>query len=74
MGCDMVVALQQATAQGNALFGLNRHDTEPARHTLCRIAGGQHAPDEVLRFAGLVLPQVRRTCIVLGSQPRGSGA
>ena len=29
MGCDMVVALKQATVQGNTLFGLNHHDITP---------------------------------------------
>src|ERR1700735_3134769 len=41
MGCDMMVALKQATVQGNVLFGLNHHDVTPSRPSLCRLAGAQ---------------------------------
>jgi hypothetical protein len=72
MGCDMVVALNSATVQGNTLFGLNHHDAGPARHELCRLAGVQHAPDEVLRCGSLTIPQARKTSTVLGSRPCGA--
>jgi len=69
MGFDMVVALNQADVQGCTLFGLNYHGAHRHRPVPRRFVAAVHAPDEVLRFGDLHLPQVRRTCTVLGMQP-----
>jgi hypothetical protein len=72
MGCDMVVALGKATVQENTLFGINYHGPGRHVHSLQRLVGRSHAPDEVLRLGPLQLPEVRQTCTVLGNQPQGS--
>ncbi len=69
MGCDMVVALNEATVQGHTLVGINHHDFRPQVQCLRRIAGAVHAPDEMLRLGPILLPQMRRTFTVLGNQP-----
>jgi hypothetical protein len=71
MGCDMVVALGQATANGQTLFGLNCHGPRAQGLRLRRHAGQMHAPGSVIRASAGVLPQARRTYTVLGCGARG---
>src|SRR5262249_12769181 len=71
MGCDMVVALARATAEGGTLLGHN--STRPARErqTLVRLVGRAFAPGESVRTSYLERPRVRQTFTVLGSRPAG---
>jgi len=66
MGCDMVVALGQATANGQTLFGLICHGPLAHGPRLRRHGGQMHAPGSVIRTSAGELPQARRTYTVLG--------
>lgn len=69
MGCDVVVALGQATVDGVTLFGQNCD--QPAGHypALCRTPAVAHAGDEWIRTPRWELPQARQTYTVLASRP-----
>ncbi len=69
MGCDMIVALGQATVNGHTLFGLNSHRPPRQSQALRRLPGRAFALGETVRTQHLVLPQARHTFTVLGSQP-----
>jgi dipeptidase len=71
MGSDLVVALGQATVNGQTLFGQNCH--RPAGETLAlrRVPGKTFAPDETVKTAHAELPQVRQTYTALGAQAPG---
>jgi dipeptidase len=69
MGCDMVVALGQATVDGQTLFGQNSDRPGYEGRLLGRYTGGEHVPGEVVRTQYLQLPQIRRTYTVIASQP-----
>jgi secernin len=71
MGCDIVVARGEATADGQTLFGLNCH--RPARESpsLRRTPGRDFALGEKVRTQFLELPQARKTYTALGLQPPG---
>jgi hypothetical protein len=71
MGCDMVVALDQATVNGQKLFGLNWHGPRGPWPVLRRLAGQMHAPGAVIKTRYHELPQARQTYTVLGCGPRG---
>lgn len=71
MGCDMIVALGQATVNGHTLIGLNSHRLPRQGQTLCLQKGRPFALGETLRTQHLVLPQARQVFTVLGSQPLG---
>ncbi len=71
MGCDMLVALSQATQDGGTLFGHNCNRPEGEEVSLLRVAGRAFAPGESIQAGDVVLPQVRRTWTVLAS--RGPG-
>jgi hypothetical protein len=71
MVSDMLVALQQATANGTSLFALNHHALAPARHQIYKQLASAHEPGSVACTNGLTVPQVRHTCGVLGLQPAG---
>lgn len=71
MGCDMVMAVGQATGQQGSLVGVNEHGTPP-RNQVRRWPRKTHAADESIRLGMLELPQMRETCAVLGSQPQGA--
>ncbi len=68
MGCDMVLALGRATADGRTLFG--RNATHPA--TVCRLPGRTFAADEIVRATHVRLPQARQTFTVVGTRPDGA--
>src|SRR5438105_2480959 len=72
MGCDMAVALGQATIERNTLFGLNYHSFLPQDLALRRLPGRVYAADEILKLPQLDLPQARQTYTVLGNQPTGT--
>jgi secernin len=71
MGCDMLVALGPATVNGQTLFGLNTHRPPREPQTLHKVPGRSYALGELVHAQFVGLPQVRRTCTVLGSQPHG---
>src|SRR5258707_9665400 len=68
MGCDILVALAPATADGRTLFALNSHHHARQPQTLRRCPGRAYAPGEVVRTPLLELPQARQTCTVLASR------
>lgn len=67
MGCDMVVALGQATVNGLCLFGLNRHGPRAPWPVLRRTIGAEYPPGARIKTSRLEVPQVRQTYTVLGS-------
>ncbi len=69
MGCDMVVAVGSATANGKALFGSNCHNLALACHSLRRLPRKEHALGEMEQAQYVQLPQARQTFTVLGCQP-----
>lgn len=71
MGCDLVVALSQATARGLTLFGANCHRPTRECQTLRLVPGRAFAVGETLKTTHLELPQVRQSVTVLGSQLHG---
>lgn len=73
MGCDMVVALGQATVDGYTVFGQN--STSPPRGsgarivpTLMRSPGRAFALGEKVTLDFIEIPQARQTCTVVGIQ------
>ncbi len=70
MGCDMVVALGQATVNGQKLFGLNLHSPQPDWPIPRRLPGQCHSAGTTLRTSSHELTQVRQTFTVLGVGPR----
>ncbi|MCI0380334.1 MAG: hypothetical protein L0215_22345 [Gemmataceae bacterium] len=70
MACDLVVALNPATADGAKLFGLNCHELSPRPISLRRCAGQIHTPGDVLMTKHHRIPQPRQTWTVLGVGPR----
>jgi hypothetical protein len=71
MGSDMLVALQEASADGTTLFGLNHHAAAAERHTLQMVHGSLHDTGAVIALGGLNIPQARQTFAALGVQPTG---
>src|SRR5438105_4187171 len=71
MGCDMVVALGQATVNGHKIFGLNAHGPRARWPVLRRCAGQLHAPGSVVKTRSHEVPEHRQTFAVLGCGPRG---
>jgi secernin len=71
MGCDLVVALGEATADGQTLFGLNCHRPALEFVFLRREPGRDFALGEKVRTQFLELPQARKTYTALGLQPPG---
>lgn len=69
MGCDMIVALGPATANGSAFFALNCHGlaTQPKKMVLQ--PGKPHAVEEKILAQYLELPQSKQTFTTLGYQP-----
>lgn len=72
MGCDMVVALGRATADGCTLFGHNAGLGAGRDCSLVFAPGRAFAPGEVVQTRHIAIPQVRGTFTVLGSRPEGS--
>src|ERR1051325_2661055 len=71
MGCDMVVALDRATAQGRTLFGQNTGRPVPDRLRLHRNPARAFAPGETVSTGLVELPQCRSTFTVVGTQAAG---
>ncbi len=77
MGCDMVVALGQATVDGYTLFGQN--STSPLQGvdggrsgpSLARCPGRAFALGEKLTADFIEIPQARQTYTIVGIQTRG---
>lgn len=69
LGCDTVVALADAAADGVVVFGKNsdRPPGEPQAPVLLERA--THAPGATVRCQYVEIPQVRETARVLGSRP-----
>lgn len=69
LGCDTIVALAGATADGVVLFGKNsdRPPGEPQAPVL--IERATHAAGSTTRCQYVEIPQVRETARVLGSRP-----
>lgn len=69
LGCDTIVALADAAADGVVLFGKNsdRPPGEPQAPVL--IEHATHAPGATVRCQYVEIPQVRETARVLGSRP-----
>lgn len=72
MGCDLVVALGRATADGRTLFGQNSNLRAGQCLALCRADGRAFVAGEKVATPHVELPQVRQTYTVLAS--RGEGA
>jgi dipeptidase len=72
MGSDLVVALGQATNNGQTLFAQNCHRSPAEYPSLRRVAGRAFAPDDLVKTPHAELPQARQTFTVLGSQPPGA--
>jgi dipeptidase len=71
MGCDSVVVLGRATADGLTLFG-QYSDADPRRgHTPCRTVSRSFTPGEKVFTQYLELPQARQVYAVLGRRPSG---
>lgn len=71
MGSDMIVALKEACANGNTLFGLNLHAPPTRRHSVV-VSGGQlHEAGETVSIGERRLPQPKQTYSVVGLQPAG---
>jgi secernin len=71
MGCDMVVALARATADGQTLFGHNSNRPRGEAQTVVRTPARSHAVGEKVRTPALELPQARQTYAVLAGRPAG---
>jgi secernin len=71
MANDMVVALNEASANGNTLFGLNYLGTADDRSSVKVVRGKTHDAGEMARCSLLTFPQARQTFTVLGIQPAG---
>ncbi|HZY83604.1 MAG TPA: carcinine hydrolase/isopenicillin-N N-acyltransferase family protein [Gemmataceae bacterium] len=71
MGCDMVVALARATADGQTLFGHNSNRPRGEAQAVVRTAGKDHTPGEKVRAPALELPEARHTHAVLANRPAG---
>ena len=72
MGSDMIVTMQEASANGTTLFGMNHHDSSATRHALHLVRGQMHDAGEEIHLGMLELPQARQTFTVLGMQPIGA--
>src|SRR5947209_1595409 len=72
MGCDMVVALDRATAHARTLFGQNTGRPVPERQRLHRSGARCYAPGESVSTGLLELPQARATFTAIGSQCAGT--
>jgi dipeptidase len=71
MGCDMVVALGRATADGQTLFGHNSDRPLPHNQLLRRVPGREFAAGEKTQAQFRDVWQVRQTWTVVGCQPHG---
>jgi secernin len=71
MGCDMVVALDRATAHGRTLFGQNTGRPVPERLRLQRTPARSYAPGESVNTGLVEVAQCRATLAVLGTQTAG---
>ena len=66
MGCEMATALPGATLDGSTLFAHNSNRPADEGQSLFWLSGRDHAVGESVRVGRLDLPQVRRTCALLG--------
>lgn len=71
MGSDMLVALKEASANGNTLFGLNQYAADDTRRHVCRMPAQTLAAGEMIHAVSFSVPQVRQTYALLGVQPAG---
>ena len=71
MASDMIVALQEASADGSTLFGLNHHAALTMRHGVHLAPSQTHEPGETTHHCALEVPQARQTFAALGLQPIG---
>jgi secernin len=67
----MVVALGEATVQGQTLFAHNSDQQPQDIQVLERVPGRAHEAGENVAVQFLAIPQARHTLTVLGSQPAG---
>jgi hypothetical protein len=70
-GCDMAAALPAATADGRTLFGWVGARPAGEGLALYWAPPRDHAPGTTARAQHVAVPQVRRTCGVLGARPAG---
>jgi secernin len=68
-GCDTLVALPEATADGSTLFGKNSDRPCLECQPLVQFPPRRHAKGSRVQCQYLTLPQVRKTHGFLGSQP-----
>ncbi len=71
MGCDMLVALGRATADGQTIFAMNSDHRLSPEHPICREPRKKSTTGEKVRTQFLVIPEVRETCAVVAVQPSG---
>jgi secernin len=71
MAGDMMVALGDATVEGQTLFAHNSDQHAHEAEILQRVSGRAHEPGEKTATQFLELPQARHTVTVVASQPSG---
>lgn len=69
LGCDTLVALPPATADGSALFAKNSDRPAAEAQPLIQLPARRHRPGSRVRCQYVSIPQVRETRGFIGSQP-----
>jgi secernin len=69
LGCDTLVALPSATADGSTLFAKNSDRLAMECQPLVQVPPGRHRPSSQVRCQYISIPQVRETHGFIGSQP-----
>lgn len=69
MGCDTLVALPPATADGVALFAKNSDRPPRECQRLVQLPRRRHAKGTLVRCQYVDIPEVEETAAVIGSQP-----
>jgi hypothetical protein len=72
MGSDMILALQEASANRTTIFGLNHHAEGRVRHAVRIVPAMTHEPGENAHTSSFLVPQARQTFAVLGVQSAGA--
>ncbi|RJP16631.1 MAG: secernin-3 [Candidatus Abyssobacteria bacterium SURF_5] len=68
-GCDTLVALASATADGSVVFGKNSDRPADESQPLCQEFGKKHERGSTVKCQYLEIPQVEETYSVIGSRP-----
>ena len=68
-GCDTMVALGSATADGSVIMGKNSDRPPNEAQPLVKLPRQQHEPGGTVRCTYIEIPQVEETFAVVGSRP-----